>query len=86
MGYIEISCKQYPDLTIKVDENPSDDSLQDVQDKALEIVYICDKRSLGGDCPGSCALPKIGVAENLSLIRQAIEQASTEENSLPTSN
>ena len=75
MSNIEAQCSQFPDLTVSLSKEMSDDDLARAQEQALEMVYICDKRSLGGNCSQACSIPRIALV-NLDEIRKALEQVT----------
>ena len=75
MANIEVQCSQFSELTVSLSKGMSDDDLARVKEQALDLVYTCDKRSLGGDCSQACSMPRIALA-NLDEIRKALEQAT----------
>lgn len=69
---IQIDCLQYHDLGISVDpENLSEAELKRIMREAQRIAATCNARCMGGDCPGNCPIPRVGVA-NLGQIKSAI--------------
>lgn len=62
MNNVEIACAQFEDLTITVAEGEALD-FEAISRRAQQVVRICDKRTMGGDCPAMCPMARVALAK-----------------------
>lgn len=86
MSAIEIMCKRYPDIGVRVEDSLelNSETLNQIRFWAQEAYYDCGKRDESKMCPADCPLARVGQGDMGQLKR--IIEGLRNRNNLPTRN